>query len=310
MKRYILFPAVIAVLGTVVTTSCQKTDSDVQDVDRISFNIEQFVPVDEAEGSTKTSIVNNTEFVWSPGDTVGIYPGKGSQVYFAMESGAGASSAIFDGGGWDFKAGVDYYCYYPFIGDIYLDKSRIPVSYLGQKQVGTASEANFGDYDFMYAPKVKAESGTLNFTYKHLNCIIRPNMTLPAGTYTKLAITAPSKVFATKGYYNLESETPSIQGTEFTDQIVIDLENCVLTKETTFRAFVMSNPVDLAGTEIIISVLNDRKKELQCKKTPSAAYSAGKIGGLTCSTFTEVPQSMGVIIDDWANGGNYSGDAE
>lgn len=305
-KRIIMASALVALMTGV---ACTKQGPAEAGVNRVRFSVEDYVPVGD-DAATKTSLVNGTEFVWSVGDTVGIYPGKGSQVYFAMETGAGAKEAEFDGGGWDFKAGIVYYCYYPFIGDIYLDKTRIPVSYLGQKQVGTASQAQFGSYDFMYAPKVEAENGTLNFSYKHLNCIIRPRLTLPAGTYTKLAVTAPTKVFATKGYFNLEAENPAIVGTEFTDQIIIDLVDCKLTAETTFQAFIMSNPVNLAGTEIIISVLNDRKVEYQCKKTPSAAYDAGRIGGLTCSSFTEVPQSMGVIIDSWGDGGSYGGDAE
>lgn len=299
--------ALVALLAGVV--ACTVRDLPETEVTKVRFSADDFVLVGD-DAATKTSLVNGNEFTWSAGDTVGIYPGAGSQVFFAMESGAGAKEAEFDGGGWDFKAGMDYYCYYPFIGNIYLDKTRIPVSYLGQKQVGTANQAGFGAYDFMYAPKVHAEEGILYFTYKHLNCIIRPKVTLPAGTYTKLAITAPTKVFATKGYYNLEAETPAIVGTEFTDQIVVDLEGCALTGVTTFEVYVMSNPVDLAGKEIIVSVLDSRKVEYQCKKTPSAAYTAGNLGALTCTSFTEVPQSMGVIIDDWASGGNYGGDAE
>lgn len=298
-----------ALVAIMTGVACTKQDFAEIGVNRVCFSAEDYI-LAEDDAATKTSLVNGNEFVWNADDTVGIYPNKGSQVFFAMESGAGAKEAEFDGGGWDFKAGIVYYCYYPFIGDIYLDKTRIPVSYLGQEQVGISSEAQFGRYDFMYAPKVEAENGLLNFSYKHLNCIIRPKLTLPAGTYTKLAVTAPQKVFATNGYFNLEAESPAIVGTEFTDQIVIDLVGCKLTEETTFQAFIMSNPVNLAGTEIIISVLDDKKVEYQCKKTPSAAYDAGKIGGLTCASFEAVPQSMGVIIDSWDEGGSYGGDAE
>lgn len=282
-------------------------------VETVNFEVVNFQYVGEEAGEspkTKTTIVNDGEFIWTENDTVGIYPNTGSQVYFAMTEGAGAKSAEFDGGGWDFKPLSVYYSYYPFIGDIYLDKTNIPTSYTGQKQTGTTGIDHIGPYDDMYTPGTSAENSMLNFSYKHLNCIIRPNVTLPAGTYTRLAITAPSKVFATKGHYDLTAETPEIIGEEYTDQLTIDLENVVLTEQTTFRVYLVSAPVNLKGVEITVSVLDSQKKEFQCKKTPSAEYSAGRIGGLTCSSFTEVPQSMGLIIKDWEDGGSISGGAE
>lgn len=283
------------------------------EIETVSFKVENYRFVGEDPGesySTKTTIANDNEFIWTANDTVGIYPNTGSQVYFSMTEGAGAKSAKFDGGGWDFKPLSIYYSYYPFIGDIYLDKTNIPTSYSDQRQVGTTGIDHIGPYDNMYTPGTSADNSMLNFSYKHLNCIIRPNVTLPAGTYTKLAITAPSKVFAMKGHYDLTAETPAIIGDDYTDQITIDLENVVLTEQTTFKVYLVSAPVNLKGVEIIISVLDNQKKEYQCKKTPSAEYSAGIIGGLTCSSFTEVPQAMGLIIDDWGEGGQYSGGAE
>lgn len=279
----------------------------------VNFEVEDFQFVGEGTVerlATKTTITNGNEFIWTANDTVGIYPNTGSQVYFAMTAGAGAKTAEFDGGGWDFKPQSVYYSYYPFIGDIYLDRTDIPTSYSGQKQIGTTGIDHIGQYDNMYTPGTSAETSMLNFSYKHLNCIIRPNVTLPAGTYTKLAITAPSKVFAMRGHYDLTAETPAIIGEDYTDQLTIDLENVVLAEQTTFKIYLVSAPVNLKDVEIIISVLDSQKKEYQCKKTPSAEYSAGIIGGLTCSSFTEVPQAMGLIIDDWGEGGQYSGGAE
>lgn len=310
-KTLLIICACVAIFG-----GCDRSkfESEIPvKVETVKFNVEnyQFVGEEPEESlTTKTTIINEVEFAWAANDTVGIYPNIGSQVYFAMTEGAGAKSAEFDGGGWDFKPMSVYYSYYPFIGDIYLDKTNIPTSYSGQKQVGTTGIDHIGSYDHMYTPGTSAENSMLNFSYKHLNCIIRPNVTLPAGTYTKLAITAPSKVFALNGHYDLTAETPTIIGRDYTDQLTIDLENVVLTEQTTFKIYLVSAPVNLKGVEITVSVLDSQKKEYQCKKTPSAEYSAGKIGGLTCSSFTEVPQSMGLIINNWEDGGNISGGTE
>ena len=280
-----------------------------KDGERISFSITQFI--DPEEGiMTRTSIASGNEFIWAAGDTVGIYPNTGSQVYFAMTSGVGAKTAEFDGGGWDFKPSAVYYSYYPFIGDIYLNRNHIPVRYTGQKQIGTTGIEHIGPYDYMYTPATSAADGKLNFSYKHLSCIIRPKVTLPAGKWEKLAITAPSAVFATQGYFDLAASEPAIVPTAYSNQIQIDLEGISLSGETSFYIYILSAPVDLKGKEITVSVLNDKRTEFQCKKTPSYVYTAGFIGGLTCNSWTEVPQSMGLILQDWEDGGSIGGSAD
>lgn len=296
-----------AVLAVSCSTSLGETDGN-NDVEYVSFRAEDFVDALDDE-NTKTLIINNNQFRWAATDTVGIYPQSGAQVFFTVNGGADAGSASFDGGGWSFKRDYAYFAYYPFVGDIYLDRHRIPVSFDGQVRKGTG-DTDISRQDYMYTAATESEHGSLNFVFKHLCCVIRPNVTLQPGKYTKLAITAPSDVFAVEGYYDLSVDTPQIVGTKYTNQLIVDLEGINLTSTTTFRVYVMSAPVNLKDTEIIVSVLDDRKKEFQCKKTPSSAYGAGVIGGLTCSSFTEVPQSMGVIIDSWGDGGSYGGDAE
>lgn len=295
-----------AVLPLITLIGCTKNDVPIS---KTIFSIDDFQVLGEYP-QTRTSIASGNEFIWAAGDTVGIYPNSGGQVYFAMTSGVGAKTAEFDGGGWDFKPSAVYYSYYPFIGDIYLNRNHIPVRYTGQKQIGTTGIEHIGPYDYMYTPATSAADGKLNFSYKHLSCIIRPKVTLPAGKWEKLAITAPSAVFATQGYFDLETSEPAIVATAYSNQIQIDLEGIALNSETTFYIYILSAPVDLKGKEITISVLNDKRTEFQCKKTPSYVYTAGFIGGLTCNSWTEVPQSMGLILQDWEDGGNIGGTAD
>ncbi len=295
--------AVVAML----CSSCSKRESECI---KAVFNIQDYELIEDMPATrTQLAALGQGEFIWSATDTVGIFPDDGAQVYYSMTGGAGANSAQFDGGGWAFKPGSVYYSYFPVLYDMLTDKTHIPVSYLGQRQNGTNSTL-LGKYDYMYTEASQAEGGVVAFGYKHLGCIIRPKVTLPAGTYTKLAVTAPSAVFATEGWFNLLADEPSIVPSKFANQISIDLDNVTLTEPTTFYVHILSAPVNLQGTEITVSVLDSQRKEYQCKKTPSAAYTAGKIGGLTCDSFTEVPQSMGMIITPWEDGGNYSGSAD
>ena len=302
--------ALSALLGLAACNDGAQICDGESAIDRVSFVVEDFRVSDDGQPLTKTGILNDSEFVWAEGDTVGIYPEKGAQVYFAVEDGAGAKSAVFDGGGWEFKTSAVYYSYYPFIGNIYLDRHKIPVSYSGQKQTGTTGISHIGPYDYLYTAATSSSGGSLSFGYRHLGCIIRPKLTLPAGNYTKLAITAPDKVFVKSGWFDLQSGSPAIVASEYTDQLVIDLQDVSSDGSTEFKVYLMSAPVSLKGTEITVSVLNDQKREFQCRKTPSADYEHSGIYGLGCSSWTEVEQSMGLILDGWGDGGSIGGDAE
>lgn len=306
-KRFLF----ISMAGIALIAGCQTrviTDNpDESEVKSLVFTVDPYVTIDDAPG-TRTS-VSGTNFYWAAGDTVGIYPNTGAQVYFELTAGEGASSAVFDGGGWAFKTSATYYSYYPFIGSIYLNRNHIPVSYLGQKQTGSATD-HIGPYDFMYTNAAQAQNDAVSFSYHHLSVIIRPQLVgLPAGRYTKLAVTAPTDVFTEKGYFDLMASSPAIVSTKMTNQLLIDLENFYIQEGGNYPVLIMSAPATVGGVELTISILNEQKTEYQCKKTPGSDFLAGQNRGLTCNTFTAVPQSMGLIIDDWGDGGDIGGNA-
>lgn len=312
MKNCILLSSVILAATFCSCVKTQEISSSI-DIHRVTFSIEPFRSIEE-DGSlpTKTGIDDDSgAFSWAQGDTVGIYPDAGSQVYFTVAAGESAGSAEFDGGGWEFKTTSSYYSYYPFIGDIYLDRANIPVSYQGQRQTGAADFSYIGKYDYMYTAATHAESGNLHFVYRHLSCLIRLRLTPPAGTYTKLAITAPSQAFILNGHYDLTAAQPAIAGDTYGNQLAVDLESVTTTTaDQEFVVYLVSAPVNLQGVEITVSLLNSERKEYQCKKTPSYSYEAGNRYKLGCTSFMEVPQSMGLILEDWGDGGQIGGDAE
>lgn len=290
---------------------CSKSIDKIDDSFSVSFNIKPCDVFDEESvgARTRTSIVDgSTSFLWAQNDTVGIYPNTGSQVYFSLQLNNDASSADFDGGGWEFKSSSVYYSYYPFIGNFYLKRNHIPVSYLGQKQTGTTDFSNIGPFDFMYTPGTTVQSGYLNFTYHRLGCFIRLRIVLPAGTYTKLAITAPDESFITKGYFDLTSNSPAIIPTNYSNQLTVDLES-ITSNGSEFVVYVLCAPTDLRNKGFIVSVLNSERKEYQCTKTTSNQFVANGLYRFGCTNFTEVPQSMGLIINDWGDGDEIGGDA-
>lgn len=287
--------------------SCSKQEAVYkEDSLTVQFLAQQF----KDSESTKSAFVGG-QFQWSATDTVGIYPDAGSQIYFAMADGAGTSSATFDGGGWGFRREAVYYSYYPFIADFYLDRHKIPVSFTGQIQNGKSNLDHFGQYDYMYTPAAMEDNGKLVFYYKHLVCIIRVTATLPAGTYRQITITAPTAVFTQKGYFDLQSETPYIIPTSSSKELTVAFKEPVTVDGTQpFMAYLISNPVNLQGVEITVSAVDNNKKQYDCKKTSSKVFEPANIYGLNCTSWTEVPQTVGLAIDDWGHGGSYSGEAE
>ncbi len=275
-----------AVLLAALLSGCVNTGELVleEPINAITFSIEKFLDDDM---STKTNMAADGTFLWSAGDTVGIYPNTGAQVYFEVSEGEGASSAVFDGGGWEFKASSTYYSYFPFIGDIYLDRNRIPVSFVGQKQIGMSNTNGIGSFDYMYTPEVSSELGDLQFEYKHLCCLLRFNLTLPAGKYTRLTVTAPEDLFVETGYFDLMAEKPAIVPTKYTNQLIIDLEDLVSVGDP-FKVYIMVAPVNIVGKEWTVSVLGNQY-EYQCAKSTAKEFEASTIYGFSCSSWTKVP---------------------
>ena len=136
MKQSIFF--LVASIG--LLAGCSQMEQDFADVnslcdgDLVEKVIFEVLPIKDGDDpETRASAVPNggtVGFVWEATDTVGIYPDKGSQVYFNIEDGVGTSSVSFTGGGWALKQNSTYVSYYPFVGDIYLKRDKIPVSFI------------------------------------------------------------------------------------------------------------------------------------------------------------------------------------
>ena len=288
-------------------SACSRVGVPDNQVSTVTFTADRLVPGVFDVPETKVEI-DGTGILWTASDTLGIFPNTGAQVYFNTTT-VGSTSTVFDGGGWGFKNDAQYYSYSPFIGNMYLDRCHIPVSYTGQMQDGV-DDTDVGECCFMYTDATSAESGSLNFQYHQLGCVLRVRATLPAGTYTRLAVTAPSDVFVMDGWYDLMAASPSITPARMGNQLSISLENITLASETQIAVYLMTAPVNLQGTEITVSVVNSERTEYQQKKTPSGAYVVGSVNGLTCNDMAAVPQSMGLILEDWGDGGSIGGQAD
>ena len=239
------------------------------------------------DGETRASLSQEGDddflFLWEATDTVGIYPNKGSQVYFEMNHGVGTSVASFDGGGWALKEKSTYSCYYPFVCDMKLKRDAIPVSFADQKQTGVS---NYDGMRFYLASKgTSSESGSLRFIFNTLNSIIRIKaIGLPAGTYTKLSLTTEEPLFVQEGSLSIDDLT--ITGKTYSNSMDISLENFTLTEASTEEKpvfiYVSSAPVNLAGKTLTVRIYSDDDRIFTCEKRPSKPCEAGAWLGFKC----------------------------
>ena len=230
---------------------------------------------------TRTSVIPNETytsyaFVWSAKDTVGIYPDSGSQIYFTMSNGEGVGTASFDGGAWTCKEGHSFRSYYPFIGNFYLDETKIPVSFIGQKQVGNDNSDHFQKYDYMYTAVTTKDSGFLNFNYNHLITGVLPWVELPAGHYTGLTLSLDEALFVTKGEYDLTADSPAIVGKEFSNSLSIELD-IAITSPDILKVYVPLAPMDMSGKTLTITITDENDREFQYTYNPSKPYLASNI---------------------------------
>ena len=289
------FHFVLLAAGIGIIASCLQVDPSVTEdsslkedksIQKVVFEVK---PIIDDDAQTRAGAVpqldNSVDFAWEATDTIGVYPDTGSQIYFLPTDGIGTSSVEFTGGGWALKSNSSYVSYYPFVGDIYLKRNKIPVSFVGQKQVGTAGPF-YGARYFLATDPTTSSGGVLRFTYNTLNTIINVNATLPAGTYTKasLIITEPnhtSPLFVEKGTYNMADRT--IVGTKHSKTLEIELENVTLAAQGTIPIYFMAAPIDLTGKEVTVLINASDGKRYKCVKTPTAPYQAGRRRGLTCA---------------------------
>ena len=290
MKRFLFLVASICILAACSGFEQIEPQISNQEEDLIEKVVFEVLPIKDGDDvETRASAIpganNKVAFGWEITDTVAIFPNSGSQVYFTIdESNVGKSTASFDGGGWALKTNHAYISYYPFVGDIYLKRNKIPVSFTGQKQIGAVGPLNGARY-FLASEPASSENGVLRFSYNTLNTIINVNATLPAGTYTKASLTVSDPLFVEEGYYSLDDQT--IVGTKYSTMLKMDLEDVTLTQNGVLPIYFMSAPVNLKDKQVTVKVISSDGKKYECVKTPSKPYDAGTRYGLTCDNMQQ-----------------------
>ena len=215
----------------------------------------------EPENASRTSYSfgeSGYEAKWTDGDVLGIYPVGGDQVAFPISDGTGSSDAVFNGGTWALKGDCAYAAYYPFSAANYtIPEDQIPVTYVGQTQIGNNTFNHFSSYDYLASKATNPDSeGNVSLKMKHLGSFFLLKLTIPkAGTYTKLALVSDNKEFIVHGTLDLTKEEPSITPTSTSKSIIINLKDVTLAKDNEqLTVNLMMAPKDLSESNIAIKI--------------------------------------------------------
>ena len=262
MKNKIL--SLLASIALLSLASCTDEVEELageqsQALKQIVMTTQDFQP--EADSRTVYQVADGAvKCTWAENDTVGVFPDKGGQVYFPMTSGAGTKNASFDGEGWALKDGRTYGAYYPCIGQFYLDRNAVPVSYTGQMQVGNGSMAHLGDYDYMVAAPTAPEFGSAQFMFKHLSALVQLKITVPQpATFTSVKLVTDTKAFAVEGTVDIMADAPSITPVTSSKEFVLNLQDVTTTKENEVVTFYfMLPPADLSGKALKSVLVSDK----------------------------------------------------
>ena len=233
---------------------------------------------------------------WNGKDTLGIMPSEGAQAPFPlnMVGEVLSSTANFTGGGWALLPSVTYSAYYPYIGDIYLDKNNIPVSYLGQWQQHNADYNNIASYIYMAANAVVPKEGVANFQLKHVGCYTLMEIHTPEPTaLSSLLLVVDEPLFVHRGRLNMASPNLVLEPQVKSDTIAFNLEGVETTSEQlTAQLCFMFAPTNLEGKKVK-AVLRDAdgyEEDIEFAGKNLEAGKAYKFDGLEYVVYTQHEQ--------------------
>lgn len=255
MKRLLyLFTAVL------ITAACNSTLQDETSPGVLNHVTIGVKPMDLSDlpAATKSQIIidGTVKFAWSADDVVGIYPDRGAQAYFEMNSFAGEDQASFDGGGWALKAANKYSTYYPYDYD-FSDPHAIPFTYSNQLQNGKNDYSHLNDYQHMANGAEVPQNGSCNFQMERAEAVVIFKLTLPMiATYKDLTVrVADGTDMVVSTMLNILEDQYSITPTLTSHTFSLGLQNITTTVENeTVNFYAMMPPQNLSGKRIIISV--------------------------------------------------------
>lgn len=292
----------IYILGIIlIFTGCTEEDeidySGNQNISNIRVSAENFSY--SHPNGTRGLSDNVLNFKWGAADTIGIFPEKGGQLGLPMTAGNGVDNQInFDGGAWALNQSCSYSAYFPFKGDMYLERTQIPVNFTGQKQNGNGSAAHLVQYDYMATGSTIPAGDLLALNFKHLGAVLEIQITTPEpmGLQT-IEISADTAAFVQTGTFNPTDSVQGINAVTKSSRVRLDLEEMQTTGESLIaKIYCMAAPVNLSGQTLHIKAA-DIFGNVQTITVPGEDFQAGKVYALSAGLEKEELQGKSYQVD-------------
>ncbi len=245
----------LAICSALIASCAEEQENATLMQGKVTFKVADFV------SGTDTRIAvdvtnSGAQFMWTAGDTLGVFPDEGFQTAFPISDGSGTSAAEFDGGKWALRSNAEYAAYYPFMHPMdAIDKANIAVAYTGQCQTGNNSTAHLGSYDFLAAPFTSVSStGNTTFNLAHMGALVRFRLYVPAAdTFSRLTLTSDGAPFVTSGTIDLLATNPTLTPTATNDKMTLYLSG-VSSEEADdlITLYVMIAPADQSNAQISV----------------------------------------------------------
>ena len=237
-----------------------KEDNEITKIIAVSPQLDW----DKVDSRTVITMGNhpNGKIVWGEKDTIGIYPNSGDQLSFPIVEGVGTSKCVFNGGGWALKADSTYTAYSPFNRSYYYkDKRELPISMLGQKQVGNNNSTHLGKYDIQAAIGNKPTNGSLTFALKRKVAFVRFDLTAPkAATWKSITLESDAH-FPIEATMDLSKETPTLTTTSSSNSVTLELEDVNTDDSLHIVAYMAFLPVDITNKSLSIKLTDNEGNE-------------------------------------------------
>jgi len=275
--------------GDIVTG--EQNSQDVAEIEEIVAVISEL----NVEGIGSRTVINMgessiTKPVWADDDIIGIYPTTGDQLSFPIVDGVGTSTCTFNGGGWALKTSTAYTAYSPFNRAYYYEsKEQLPVSMLGQKQVGNNSSSHLGKYDLQIAKGTTPESGMVRFAFEHQVCFIRMDLKAPITANWKSVILESDALFTTEASMNLSLATPILTATSKANSVTLDLENVSAEANEIITAYMVVLPIDLTDKSLDVILVDSEGNRFRTTAVITNDYRNFKAGYARWITANDFP---------------------
>ena len=255
MKKNLICVAAIAA----ILCSCNKDNLNIEVFgEGIYASIEQPAFPSQTKSLSWNGENNSLTFTWADKENVVVFGESDAALLRSKTS--GNTSTELESKGFDLKEGVKYYAFIPsstFLIDS--EAKKVPISFLGQRQVSNNSTAHLKDFDYACAEATRTD-GTNSLSFELKNqvswLVIEHLFTEATDNVTSLKISVPEKKLVVSGKYDVTKSEYWIatKSTELTLSLGKDGgDGLSFISGELFRAFLTLSPVDLSGTAITVT---------------------------------------------------------